>query len=200
MRTIGDDSDATAPTPRRFLAIALGFEFGLGAFALALALLLDLHPWLDLRWDGWLLPMAVAGTLPMLAVLPLVAGSRGDWAARLRRLLDEHVRPLFAGLPGWAVAAVALAAGVGEELLFRGVLQAGLVAVSGPVVALIVASLLFGLAHALTPSYFVLATLMGLYLGGVYLATGNLLVVILVHFFYDWIALAWLMTRRPARA
>lgn len=197
---MGDDSDATAPNPRRFLAIALGFELGLGAFALALALLLDLEPWLDLRSDGWLLPTAIAATLPMLGVLPIVAGSRGDWAARLRRLLDENVLPLFAGLPGWAIAAIALAAGVGEELLFRGVVQAGLAGVSGPVVALVVASLLFGLAHALTPAYFVLATCMGLYLGGVYLATGNLLVVILVHFFYDWIALAWLMTRRPARA
>ncbi|MEC7377933.1 MAG: CPBP family intramembrane glutamic endopeptidase, partial [Pseudomonadota bacterium] len=38
-------------------------------------------------------------------------------------------------------------AGVGEELLFRGAVQGWLVAHTGPVTALLAASVLFGLVH-----------------------------------------------------
>ena len=75
--------------------------------------------------------------------------------------------------------------------------QSGLAGIAGPGIALVIASLLFGVAHALTPAYFVLATLIGFYLGGLYIATGNLLVPVLVHFLYDWLALAWLLSRTP---
>jgi hypothetical protein len=192
-----DSGDSIEPAirPGRFLALALGFEFGLGVLAIALALVFGLRPWAAMGWDGWTLPLALAATLPMLALLPLVQRSKADWAARLRRLVEDNIVPLFAGLRGWAVALIALSAGIGEELLFRGVIQDGLAGAAGPVIALAVASLLFGLAHAVTPAYFVLATLMGVYLGGVYLATGNLLVVILAHFLYDWVALTWLLSR-----
>jgi membrane protease YdiL (CAAX protease family) len=58
------------------------------------------------------------------------------------------------------------------------------------------ASLVFGLLHALTATYAVLATFMGVYLGAVWLGTGNLLVVVLAHALYDFAALVYL-TRGP---
>lgn len=195
MNSDSGDSGGHDHSPLRFLGLALAFEFGLGVLAIALALVFGLQPWLSLRWDAWLLPISLAATLPMLALLPIVARSEQAWAERLRRLVDDNVLPLFEGLRWWAIALIALGAGVGEELLFRGVLQDGLAGFAGPTIALVAASLLFGLVHALTPAYFVLATLMGFYLGGVYLATGNLLVAVLVHFFYDWVALSWLLSR-----
>jgi len=90
-----------------------------------------------------------------------------------------------------ALAALAIMAGIGEELLFRGVLQGGLENPLGTWWALLIASLLFGLAHALTPAYFVLATLMGVYLGLIYVWTSNLLIVIVIHALYDWLALLY---------
>ena len=62
--------------------------------------------------------------------------------------------------------------------------------------ALLLASLLFGLAHAMTLTYLVLATLMGLYLGALYAWTDQLLAPMLTHFLYDWAALAWLLRKR----
>ena len=97
-----------------------------------------------------------------------------------------------------AAMVLSLAAGVGEEMLFRGVVQAVLDRWWGPWAALPVASLFFGLLHALTPTYAVLATLAGLYLGGVWLLTGNLLVVIVAHAFYDLIALVYLLRVKMA--
>nr|WP_239056945.1 CPBP family intramembrane glutamic endopeptidase [Wenzhouxiangella limi] len=91
---------------------------------------------------------------------------------------------------------VALLAGVGEELLFRGVIQGGLDGVIGPWPALALASLLFGAMHALSRAYFVLATVMGLYMGLVYLWTGNLLIPILIHFLYDWVVLRYYLASR----
>ena len=92
---------------------------------------------------------------------------------------------------------VSALAGIGEELLFRGVLQAGLSEAWSPMAGIVVASLLFGAAHAVSLSYLVLATLMGLYLGLLYHLTGNLLLPIIVHALYDWIAIHFYLRRSP---
>ena len=64
-----------------------------------------------------------------------------------------------------------------------------------PTVGLIGASLLFGLAHLLTTSYAVVTALAGLYLGGLFLATDNLLAPIVTHAVYDFLALVYLVRR-----
>ncbi len=96
----------------------------------------------------------------------------------------------------WAIIAVSLLAGFGEELLFRGVIQAGLEQLTGTATGLVLASLIFGLLHAITPAYFILATIMGLYLGLLYQLTGNLLIPCLVHALYDWAAITWYLRGR----
>ncbi len=79
------------------------------------------------------------------------------------------------------VVLVALSAGVGEEFLFRGVIQYHL--------GLWWTSLLFGLAHPLSPAYILYATAAGLVLGGLVQATGALLPAILCHTLVDAILL-----------
>ena len=191
-------SKTRSPAPGRILGITLAFELGLGALAVGLALIFGLRPWLELDWHAFLLPLTMVATLPMTGMILVVAKSRRDWAGKLRRLVDETLIPAFAGMRWWSTGLISLAAGIGEELLFRGVLQnglGGLGGLAGPAPALVTTALVFGLVHALTPAYFVLTTFAGLYLGGLYLATGNLLLPVLVHFLYDWIALTWLLSR-----
>jgi hypothetical protein len=117
-------------------------------------------------------------------------------------VLQEKVIPLFHGCPVWELAGIAAFAGFGEELLFRGLIQnwlGGLLPGEiGNYVGLIVTSILFGLLHWLTASYAVLATSVGLYLGALWLATGNLLVPAVVHTLYDFWALVYLVrAHRP---
>ena len=81
--------------------------------------------------------------------------------------------------------ALGLAAGVGEEMLFRGVLQYELAARIGQGVALGVTAVIFGFLHAITPTYALLATLASLYFGYLYQTTGNLAVPITTHALYD---------------
>jgi len=69
-------------------------------------------------------------------------------------------------------------------VLFRGIIQGKF--------GLLIASVLFGFAHAITPAYVVVATLMGLYIGFLYDYYGSLLVIIQLHFMYDLCALLWL--------
>jgi membrane protease YdiL (CAAX protease family) len=88
---------------------------------------------------------------------------------------------------------ISLAAGVGEELLFRGLLQAAIADWLHPWAGLGIASLVFGLAHSITRTYAVLATLLGAYLGGLWLACDNLLAPMITHALYDFLALLYLI-------
>ena len=48
---------------------------------------------------------------------------------------------------------------------------------------------MFGVVHAMTPTYFVLATLAGGYLGWVYAMTGDIAAPIVAHAMYDFVVL-----------
>jgi len=178
---------------------AITIELGLGFVAIFLGWLtgVDVRQWLpEFRVDT-LVPIAKAigwGTiaaLPMLAVVEVI--ERIDWEPfRELRALDQM--PVVSSLLSLGPAeliTISLAAGVGEELLVRGWLmgwmigpldQASWLAIGAGVVASAVA---FGLMHPVTPTYIVLATLIGIYLGGLVIWTGNLLVAIAAHAVYD---------------
>ena len=152
-----------------------------------------------LEWhDIW---VSIAGTCPLLLVL--VWGSHSRWRVltRLFREIDDEVLPLFAGSSVLELAVISLIAGVAEEALFRGILQTALADRLLPLPALVVVSVLFGLVHFITPTYALLASLIGLYLGCLLMFSDNLLVPILVHALYDFVALLYLLrTRRQLRS
>lgn len=121
--------------------------------------------------NWWLLRRAPAN--------PVVTG--------VRKVYDDLLAPLFRGLTPAGAVVVGLAAGIGEELLFRGVLQEA--------VGLAGASVLFGLAHATgrgSGPFVVWATLMGGVLGWLYAATGGLLAPMAAHGIYDVLALTYI--------
>jgi hypothetical protein len=105
----------------------------------------------------------------------------------IRRLYRETLRPLFAAARPLEIAAVSLAAGVGEELLFRGAVQAEF--------GLVVASVLFGLAHVGGRSsvvFGVWVAVIGVALGGLAHAAGGLLAPIVAHAAYDAAAICYI--------
>lgn len=69
-------------------------------------------------------------------------------------VLGSERAPLAAGAGSLALS---LAAGVGEEIMFRGVLQQSLSAAVGEAPGLVLASAVFGALHAVTPTYALLA-------------------------------------------
>jgi membrane protease YdiL (CAAX protease family) len=131
----------------------------------------------------------VLATAPLLIALIWILKRP---VGRLRRLVDfvvGELGPTLAGLSAAELALLAGLAGLGEELLFRGVVQAGLARLVPTSLALLSASVLFGLAHFATSTYALVAGLMGLYLGGLFLVQGSLLAPVVTHALYDLVAL-----------
>jgi uncharacterized protein len=188
-----DKTDRLPEFTRRAVYFGLLFEGSLSLLALLLGWLFGQPPLATVQFDLAGIGLGIVATLPMLAGFVLISWLPLPPFQRLLRVFAEFGRPFFAAFTVLDLAGLSLVAGVGEELLFRGMVQAVLDRWWGAWAALPVASLLFGLLHALTPTYAVLATLAGLYLGGVWLLTGNLLVVIVAHALYDFIALAYLL-------
>jgi membrane protease YdiL (CAAX protease family) len=183
---------------RNAVYFALAFEGSLSVVAWLLGWLLNQPAWATVEFSATGAAMGVAATVPMLAGFFMAVWLPLPAFKRVLRVFDEFGRPFFAAYTVFDLAVLSLMAGVGEELLFRGVVQGLLDRWWGPWVALPVASILFGALHALTPTYVLLATLAGMYLGGVWLITDNLLVVIIAHALYDFAALVYLLRVRTA--
>lgn len=193
-------------TTDSFIMTAFSFEAALGVVALTAGWLIGVDPLSTIpiaedSVNGHLLAIlwGVAATVPLLIGLLLIHRLPLRSFAEIRRFVDERVVPLFQPLSLFELGAIAFAAGFGEELLFRGLLQAGIAEwAEGPigmVLAVAVASLLFGVCHWLTPTYAVLATFAGVYFGVLFLLTGNLLAPLVAHALYDFLALVYLVRR-----
>ncbi len=123
----------------------------------------------------------VAVNLALLCRAPDVRGVRS-----VRRLYRDTLRPLFATVRLRDVVVISVAAGVGEELLFRGALQAE--------AGLATASVVFGLLHIGgrdTVVFGAWVMVMGAGLGWLAEVTGGLLAPIVAHGVYDAVAIAY---------
>jgi hypothetical protein len=139
--------------------------------------------------------LGALATGPLLAGLYWTLRTQWDILVRLRVVIEDTVAPLFADCSVAGLAVISILAGVGEEALFRGVLQSAIASSIGVVPALLVVSALFGLVHPVTAVYAVMAGLIGLYLGVLTIWTGTLVPAMTVHALYDFVALTYLVRR-----
>lgn len=167
---------------------ALMFQGGIGLVGLAAIALFGIPVYYDGVSPATALFWGLAGSVATYAVILLVSRLPGLVRDSLESQLEQLHR--FASDYSWTVLiALSVFAGVGEELLFRGAIQGGLAQHLPDAVAIVVASVLFGLVHYLSFTYFVLATGLGLMLGTVYALTDSLVLVMVWHGVYDMIAL-----------
>jgi uncharacterized protein len=167
------------------VALGLGYLGGVAAFG-------------RLQLDPVGVMVGVAGALPMLGLLLWCLRTTWGPMRRLVALVEERLGPHLADASVGGVALLALLAGVGEELLFRGVIQVWLAERAPLWLAIAGASAVFGVGHWLSASYALLASLIGAYLGILFLLSGNLLVPIVAHAAYDLVALMVLSRRAVA--
>jgi membrane protease YdiL (CAAX protease family) len=82
---------------------------------------------------------------------------------------------------------ISLEAGLLEEIFFRGIMQTNFSNFIAPLWAIVISGILFGFAHFYQGRSGVAGTsVLGIWLGVTYAATGNLLVPIVGHFFGDF--------------
>ena len=170
------------------LALGLGWVFGTPALAL-----------LEPSWPatGW----GVLAAVLLFVVLWVILKISWKPLVRLRQILDQVAGWMFAECTVLDLAIISILAGVCEEAFFRGFLQTALVPALGAWTALAVASIVFGLVHAVSVAYAVGATLIGALLGWQLLYFDNLWVPIVAHTAYDFLVLVYLTRlKRPMAA
>ena len=180
----------TPPSKLRLLGLATWFEGGLILLAYGLGWLVSVDPLshLDLEPSAWLWGVLATGPLYALfmASYRFPKGGMGE----IKKFLVEKLGP-FISEYGWAgLLYLSVLAGVAEEILFRGFLQPWLERDWGWIGGLVFSNMIFALVHWITPLYALLAGLTGAYLGLALDVSGerNLLIPILIHALYDFVA------------
>jgi membrane protease YdiL (CAAX protease family) len=182
---------------KHFALTAAAFEASLMLLAIALGWLLTTPPLRTFHFDLHDAVLGLVATLPMLALFWLCLKCPWRPFKEIAQILGDTIVPLFRDCRLVELAIIASLAGVGEEMLFRGVIQTAVMqrigGPSGMWLGLLAAASLFGLLHLITPTYAILAGAIGLYLGWLWLACGNLLVPVTAHGAYDFVALVYLV-------
>lgn len=200
-----EDSQPTEHSHDEVFLTAVLFESALAAFAIFLGWAIgpsarELVPQIDLA-DWWPIGSGVLygclAAIPLLIFVELIRRIPWEPIRQLERLTDDGMFKVLLELRPTELIVISIAAGVGEELLFRGwlmywIIQAADASIPPEAIvgiALLVSSIVFGLFHPITPLYVVLASLMGLYFGTLVLLSGNLLIPIVAHATYDAVQL-----------
>jgi uncharacterized protein len=185
--------------PGSLFNAAISFEIAVGFGGLILGLLIGpesrqmVPEWFEWKPIGEGLLWGTVAAIPLtLAVIALSALPLESIRA-LHRVALRQLRPMFGQFTWVQLILVAVAAGICEEIFFRGWLQCLL---TGPIdptapwqpkvaLGVVLAGVGFGMCHAITPMYFVLASLAGIFFGVLLVETSNLLIPITAHAVYD---------------
>ncbi len=169
--------------------MALLVEGGLIVLAVLLANFMDIPLLQWLRWNANAIVWGLAATVPLCVVFVVAYWRPMGSYRRIKDFLLESLGPSLAACRWYELLLVAALAGIGEELLFRGVIQMAMERWD-PLTGLLLSNVVFALCHAITITYAVLAFVMGIFLGLLMDATGepSLLAPILTHGLYDFFA------------
>jgi membrane protease YdiL (CAAX protease family) len=168
-------------------------EAGLLLLALIWAGVFQEPVFASLHWNLECALTGIAATLPPFFFFIWTLKSKLPVFLRHRDLLESVLRPMFGKWSIPQLLALSIIAGLSEEALFRGAIQGSLSARVGVVVAVVMASALFGAFHLLTYTYAIIAAFIGAYLGLLWIGTGNLLTPMVTHALYDFAALVYFL-------
>jgi uncharacterized protein len=173
-----------------FFKKACYFEASLILVAMVLGWFSGVNPFETIHYSELAIAYGVIGTAPLFLMYLALEHVQTEPVVKIRKLLLDTLGPGLNRYHWTDLFILAAIAGVSEEVVFRGVIQPWMEASWGITAALVGSNIIFGLAHALTPLYAVLAALVGIYLGLSldYGGERNLLVPVIIHGLYDFLA------------
>ncbi|MDR2705061.1 MAG: CPBP family intramembrane metalloprotease [Planctomycetaceae bacterium] len=197
--------------PDYFFQWAVLFEGGLSIVALFIGFLFGLNLWSGAFFDITTVFYILGLTLPLIVCYFVLLWLPFECLKTIDRLICELFQQYMIRFSIWQIAILSVAAGLGEELLFRSLLQSGVYGAianeaTNPMglefltdyrlmFVLIFISILFGAAHAVTTTYFFLAFIISIYLGVILILTGNIIIPISIHALYDFLVLVFIKFR-----
>jgi membrane protease YdiL (CAAX protease family) len=178
-----------------FFKSACYFEASLVLVALFLGWIAGIDPFEKLYFSEAAIAYGIIGTVPLFLMFLALEQMQGESIVKIRKLLLQTLGPGLHRYHWTDLFMLAAIAGVAEELLFRGVIQPWMESSWGMTAGLIGSNMIFGLVHAVTPVYAVLAAFVGIYLGLSldYGGDRNLLTPVIIHALYDFLAFVALM-------
>lgn len=111
------------------------------------------------------------------------------------RVIVRNTHRVLGTLTFPSLLSLSVAAGVCEEILFRGAIFGGLLQYLGVFPALVISSVVFAALHFRSRPVFIFTLVYGFILGSTYRYTESLILVTAWHFVYDFLALAFIVYR-----
>jgi membrane protease YdiL (CAAX protease family) len=146
--------------------------------------------------EGHVAALASVGMGAVAATATIVVSRLAVRASAWGRALHADLRPAVSGASDRGILVMALASGIGEELVFRGLLV--------PLVGIVLSSLAFGLLHQVRGrarwAWAAWAALTGAVFGAIFVLTGSLAGPILAHVGINFVNLRHLRDHGPGAA
>lgn len=186
---------------RKTLILTVAVEGGLICIAIVLGAVLGIPLVSMCEPDSGMVLHGVVSAVPVMIVMLLLFHIPVEPVRRIEEIIRYFMRTVMGRLSVWDLGLVSILAGVGEELMFRGVIQHAAADYLGTFTGIFIAGILFGMVHLITPFYAVIASLLGVYLGWLFVDTGSLIVPIVCHAVYDFSAFLYFrFTRRESQS
>ncbi|NOQ65000.1 MAG: CPBP family intramembrane metalloprotease [Methyloprofundus sp.] len=174
----------------KFFKTACYFESALIIVAIFLGWIAEINPFEWILFNETAVINGIIGTLPLCLIYLALNQLNSESLEKIRQVLYDTLGSNLASRHWTDLFILAAIAGIAEEILFRGVIQPWLENSWGLLAGLLISSFIFGLIHAVTFLYFIMASAVSIYLG-LYLdydGSRNLLTPIIIHGLYDFFA------------
>lgn len=186
--------NTTAQEQQFFILGGSLFSIAFIVIAFGVGWVLGVDPLQNLNWSWPDLFIGAAAALPMFLFFLFAVRTRIPAFQKIKQFLLDELGPRIEHGSILELFILCIFIGLGEEMLFRGVLQSWATQY-GVVFAIVFTNMLFGIVHSITRLYVIVATLMGVYLSLllVLFSPQNLLIPITTHTIYDFLCFITIM-------
>ncbi len=157
-------------------------------FSFPIGLALKTPPLATFKLSIGAIVWGLLAVIPMLAIVLTLQKSSHPSVIKFYDQVSEYFAKIGFKITPLRILLLSLGAGIGEEMLFRGAIQAGLTNYLPIAAAIFITSLVFGLLHAINKIYVALAGFISVYFGVLFVVTDNIAIPIITHTVYDIIA------------